>query len=817
MKFFLSHSSADKAMYVKYIADKLGDRAVFDEYTFESGMRTLDEIYRTMQSSDIFVLFLSDAALRSDWVRDEIVNSKRLIDGDNLKRFLPILIDRSIDHRDPRIPSWISEHYNLRLVSRPAVALRRINTAFAQLSLAKHQKFDRRKELFVGRNTELSELERRFDDYTKPVPSAVFVTGLREIGRKSFLLNALKKTNKIERYYEPIRLNLQQEDGIEGFISKVFDIGLYPDSMDISDLSGASLPQKIDMLAELLSAVGTQNEVLLIDDWRSIVRFGGELSEWFLEVCKKLPENKTILAIASAYAPRVGKVREQDRVYTVRLRELDPEERIGLLVRYLRDVADRRDVGSGDFAAFRRVLNGHPEQAIFAAQLIADVGIQAAVERMPEVVEFSSVRASIYLDRYLDDEDKIEFLTFLSWFDFISFELLTTIASDINLPLLDYISEFVEDSICDAMGSVGEYVRLNDVVRDYVARGSLQIPERYANSLRGFAKDMFQNGDYSDFDYSDKYAAVRVSLLEGEHVPESLLIPAHFLGAISQKYKNRKYSDVIVLADRILAKDNYEEYIRSQIRFYLCMSLARTRSNRFMAEVHKVKGVDHNYILGFYYRRIGRYNLALERLEKAVEEQRWEENAKREMVLIYNIMEEYDQAFAMARDSYRNGPTNPINVQAYFEVLINVPRTANVLIELHATLESISKITSEKGLEVACCMNGQYAFHVDHDVRKAFAILEEGIERFPSSPYPLLAKLEVAVAIKSITDIEWCLARLRNSDAAGYQAKVQIVKAEIMAMALAGQKGKALARINSDLDFIFSAARDRFRDRVSAL
>lgn len=561
----------------------------------------------------------------------------------------------------------------------------------------------------------------------------------------------------------------------------------------------------------------SQNEVILIDDWRSIVRFGGELAEWFLEVCRKLPANKTILGIASAYAPHIAKVREHDRLYSVRLRELDPEERMGLLVRYLRDVADRRDVGSEDFAAFKHVLNGYPEQAIYAAQLIADMGLKAAVDRMPEVVEFSSTKASVYLDRYMDDSDKLEFLTFLSWFDFISFELIARIQDDTNLNLMDYISEFVADSICDTLGSVGEYVRLNDVIRDYVARGSLQIPGRYAASIRTFAKELFQGEDFSEFDYSEKYAAVRVSLLEGEHVPERLLIPAHFLGAISQKYKNRKYDDVISLADRILPTENYEEYIRSQIRFYLCMSLARKRSNRFMAEVQKVKGVDHNYILGFFYRRIGRYDLALERLERAVEEQRWQENAKREIVLIYNIMEDYEKAFAMARDSYRSSPTNAINVQAYFEVLINVPRTATVLTEMSATLESVSKINTEKGLEVSCCMNGQYAFHVERDVRKAFSILDEGVDRFPSSPYPLLAKLEVAVSIKSLNDINWCLSRLRNSDAAGYQAKVQIAKAEIIAMALSGQKGKAIAQINSDLDFIFPAARDRFRDRVSAL
>lgn len=45
-KVFLSHSSADKP-YVKKVVDLLGvDNCIYDEYTFEDGMDTLDEIYK---------------------------------------------------------------------------------------------------------------------------------------------------------------------------------------------------------------------------------------------------------------------------------------------------------------------------------------------------------------------------------------------------------------------------------------------------------------------------------------------------------------------------------------------------------------------------------------------------------------------------------------------------------------------------------------------------------------------------------------------------------------------------------------------------
>ena len=59
MQVFLSHSSKDKEHFVKKVAEKLGVRAMYDEFTFESGMNTFDEILKHMNKSDLFVIFLS--------------------------------------------------------------------------------------------------------------------------------------------------------------------------------------------------------------------------------------------------------------------------------------------------------------------------------------------------------------------------------------------------------------------------------------------------------------------------------------------------------------------------------------------------------------------------------------------------------------------------------------------------------------------------------------------------------------------------------------------------------------------------------------
>ncbi|MBZ9806915.1 toll/interleukin-1 receptor domain-containing protein [Mesorhizobium sp. ESP-6-2] len=815
MKSFLSHSSTDKASFISIVADRLGDRAVYDGYNFESGMNTLDEIMRGLSESEVFVLFISNAALESAWVKKEIVIAKPMLDASTIKRFLPILIDKNVDHTDPRIPKWITENYNLRFVAKPTVAVRRITTVFNQLSLGVHPKLDARRKLFVGRNKELDRIERRIDDYSKPLPSALLISGMREIGRKSLLLHSLRKVNKISSTYTPITIPLQQEDGIDGLISKIYDVGIYDGPLDVADLPSMTMGEKVAFLITLLSEFSAQNEILLIDDWRCIVRYGGVTPEWFVPVCEALPPNRLVLAIASATRPKLPPAhRQTTAVYIEKLDELDPEERIGLLVRYLRDIEGIYNLTPDQIGWVRPALNGYPEQAIYAGQLIAEKGVSLAKEAVGEIYDFSAMRASIYVDKYLSNDDVYEFLTFLSWFDFLSIDVISKIRDIVDLPLIEYINEFLDYGICSLIGSVGEYLRLNDVIRDYVARGSLELPRRYSKAMLSISRQVFSTEDSSMFDYSETYASVRAALLAGRDVPGRLLIPAHFLGAISQSYKNRRYKDVIELSYRVLQRSNYETFVKDQARHYLCMALARTRDNRFLAEVQHVKGTEHNYILGFYYRVMGRYDEAIPRLQKAIADGRWEENAKREIVLIHNIQEDYKEAYDLAKESYTDYPGNAITVQAYFEVLLNMPHDEGNVLEIKAALETIKKVKGEKAEEVRLCMEARYDFHILHSVQTAVSKADTAIGRFPRSPYPVLAKLEIGVSKRDIQVINSALESLRNFDQSDQQVRVPVKKAEIFVLALTGQKDVALSKVDSELRFMHPSAKERLRKRI---
>ena len=109
-KAFLSHSSKDKEL-VEKIARQLGNNNChYDKFSFEAGALTLNEIFQKLNDTDIFVLFISDSALKSSWVKKEITYAKVLLNKKQIDRIFPIIIDKSINHNDTRIPLWIRKY-----------------------------------------------------------------------------------------------------------------------------------------------------------------------------------------------------------------------------------------------------------------------------------------------------------------------------------------------------------------------------------------------------------------------------------------------------------------------------------------------------------------------------------------------------------------------------------------------------------------------------------------------------------------------------------------------------------------------------------
>ncbi len=812
MKCFLSHSSADKGRYVSIVASKLGPYAEYDEKTFEEGMGNLEEIMNAMNRSQIFVLFISDHSLNSKWVKTEITEAKRLLVNGDLKRFFPLIIDKSITHEDSRLPEWIRQNYNLRPITRPVVAAKRIRERMIEASWKSHPMLKERDQIFVGRNAQIAGFEQRIDDFNKRQPLVVFASGLREIGRKATMRYSLRKSNIVRDTYDPARIDLTQEDGIEGFITKLNDLG-FSEAIDISNMMVRKQHEKAILCAQLLSDLFDAKEIIIIEDHYCIVRFDRDIAPWFLQVIDNLENESLGLCIATSSKAAKYKYVRDDRFYFMEIPELERTERDGLFKRYSEYL--KLELSLEDFRNFSPLLNGFPEQVTYAASLIESLGKKDAFDKADEIVSFSTYKASIFIKKYEENEEIISFLRFISSFEFISLDFITSIERKLSKSLNEILDRLLADSVCEPIGNAGQYFRVNEVIRDAIVRDRTRLTEEYRTALRSFVEKFSHDYDAEYYDISEYHIAIKEALTSGIELPESMLIPAHFLKTMKDLYNKGSYREVVALADRVLLKEAYYDKHTSQdIRYYLCQSLARMHNVRFTSEVQKIKGPEHDFLFGFYYRLKGRYDDAIERYKSAMKEQRTEQRARREYVFVLTTVEAYEDALSLARENYERYPSNPFLVQAYFNCLLHTSIDPNCAEKLQDVLDSLKNIRGARANEMLDTLTARYEFQFGNK-ELSFQMINAAIEIHTNVVYPILTKLDMAIHDMQHDTISSCVRRLESGRiSAGH--KVAILKAKVILTAIEGDKPRALRMIDKDLGHLNEKAREKLQLRVHA-
>ena len=281
VKAFLAHSSNDKG-YVRIIAEKLGPhKCIIDEHTFEEGMKTIEEIEKGLERTDIFVIFLSDSALKSKWINSELDSAYLLLNKREIKRIFPIIIDKNITYDDKRIPDWMRDEYNLKYISRPVVSSRRIIQKLREIVWNFNPIIKEREQIFVGRNELIKKYEERIDSPDDPTPICFVASGLNNIGRKSLIRNSYYKTNVFDTTYKPSIISLNWKESIEDFIRKLDDLGL-SEPVELYDLLQKNVDEKVLIAVKIIKDIQKVKEKVFINDHGCIVTPFGKISNWFL-------------------------------------------------------------------------------------------------------------------------------------------------------------------------------------------------------------------------------------------------------------------------------------------------------------------------------------------------------------------------------------------------------------------------------------------------------------------------------------------------------------------------------------------------------
>jgi tetratricopeptide (TPR) repeat protein len=815
IKCFLSHSSLDKP-YVREVYAKLRKESViFDEMTFEEGMSPSEEIIAGLDDTSLFVLFISHNALESPWVRDELSRAKDRVDQGIIDRIYPIIIDESITYADKRIPGWMKKGFNIQHIRQTKVCARKINARMREISWKTHPTLKEREQIFVGRNDQIKRLEERLDDLSLPTPQVVIASGLSSIGRKAFLRNSLKKASVIRESYEFPLISLETTDSIEDFILKLDDLGL-SESRPLKNALNTRIDQKIQMALDLAQDIAREKERVLIEDRGAIVQYDGEIVDWFSSIIEQMKGSDHVLfCISSKFRANKRIARQNPAFYMEELPELDKAERSGLLKRYSR--FKKLEIEKDDLLFFADLLTGYPDQVIFAVDTISDSSVYEAKRSSHVIQEYASDKARVIVEQYRDDQKALDFLYLLSKFEFVSFDFIFGLVGENEY--YEILNSFLISSVCERLGGNGDYIRLNEVVRDYIARNRFGMPVAFAERLREYVKEFLATYQDDNKDISEYIFSMQEALISGASIDERILIPSYFLKTIRHLYDaNRNYKEVIRLSDRVLVNEAYlHKDIVIHIRFMKCQALARLREPDFFSEVKHIPEPDNSFLHGFFYRISGQQEKALTSYQRVLQRKPNDFKTKSEIVLVYMQSDEHELAYDLAKEVYERIPNNPLNANNYLSCLFYKDRhevDRQLLEELALRLKSNP---SNRSQEMYSSARAKILANFDGDLAGAFSLIEESINRYPDVNYPILTLADLAIQHKQLARLERAVKLLDNTATKSMQTYRTYIRYKATYLAMKGQKSSAVALVHKELSGIRRESLTKLCERLMAI
>ncbi|TMO21022.1 toll/interleukin-1 receptor domain-containing protein [Pseudoalteromonas sp. S4741] len=809
IKAFLSHSSQDKEHYVRNVANWLDkDDIIYDEYTFEEGERPLDQIIDGLDKSEIFVIFLSDNALNSEWVIKEITEAKIRLDSDQINKIFPIIIDDKIQYTDSRIPEWLRDNYNLKPIKRANVAARRIHNKLREVSWTKHPELKIRENYFVGRLTELDSFEERIHDFSKEKPTVLICSGFNGVGRRSLIHKGCLKTNISECSHKPSAIFLDRNVSIEDFILKLNDFGLIDFGDSLEALSDKTVDEKIGYIHQVMNAAYNSKELIYFIDDGCLVNYKRELNSWFEKAISTY--NKTaypVFCIASKYKVAFPARPKNDSFFFLEITELSTVERR----RFFSQLAGlyKLELSLEQFDDICNLLSGLPEQVAFAADMLREDNQTSFHDKLAILADYNSERAATLLNKYESKESTLDFIRMLSKFEVITMDFLFSIVNEEEF--YPVIEELAAEHIIELIGLDGDIVRLNDVVRDYIARNRLTFSSELSERITERVKTTIERDDLFELDSSEFIFSIKEALKEGTKIDDKFLIPSHYLRCMKDLYYNRgSLQRIIDLADLILEKkSNIDDSALQDIRYYLCLALAKTKNPRLLKEVQLINGDEHDFLLGFYYRLQGRYKDALERFQKIENSRYVAARCKREIVQVYVQMEEYDKALDYAKKNYEDNRSNQFHTQAYFNCLINTDEAKKNSALLKELIHNLRSIGSEQSIEMSNIAEAIFEAKINDSEVTAFDKIKDCIAIYPENHYPLLAACDIALKFNNLEEFESALEELLKISKNNHISQRSLNRYRALSAALKGDEGAALSLIRDDINRYPEESRQR--------
>ncbi len=714
-KIFFSHSSRQKNIVNEVVDRYIGrDFSVVDSFAFDAGKKLTDEIKKSISTSDVFVLFISNESLESEWVKEELIYVRDFLDMKTMT-FCPFIVDKNIEVSDDRIRPWIKD-YLLKIYESPGLIAHIIRGCYNKHIVSQGMKTPAiaKSVVFEGRDRELQQLGEKYFTDKNILRRAVIVSGMQHIGRKRLLKEAIvrKFSPKYDESYEPIIVSLTDSDSIDIFINQIAEYIATESAKSISQRLIEKPESAVNVCVDLLNRIAEQNIRIIIDDNGSIVRYDGNIVDWFKELLRSSNLiNQTHFYIASRIRPKISTEEYFDGLVQVTPISPMDQKQIRTLFNAYSMFLDVQ-LSSPDADYFISKLTGYPEQ-VYA---IVDTLLNSNINTVKGSVDFLTHRFDKDLDalfNYLkSDSDAVQLLVILTHFEFINVEQLHQIYDNKD-KLNSLIEQFENFSLFETFGLSRQYIRLSHNVSDFIDRKRLPLTEKYNTKIQEFTSNIIKNIDDNSLDFATYLYGIKEMLIKGQiKISRKIVLPSYANKAIFEQYKGKKYNEVIDIADNILNYYNVRAYkdILYSIRYWKCLAMCRLGNEELHKEVRFFKDEhpsSYHFLLGFYYRLRYEYPKAKDHYEAALKcaggsDAKYITKAINELAIINMKQGHYDEAVKLVEMSIKgNDSINPYIRNIYFRSLVRSRKAnATTLANLKNLLSNSSESDKDLLLEI---------------------------------------------------------------------------------------------------------------------
>ena len=727
MKVFISHSSIDKPFAEEMIEFIGRDSVIFDKYSFEPCENINDSIVKSINDSDVFVLLISNNSLNSNWVKEEVKLASELMIKQGLT-FLPYCIDPGIQAKDPRLEEWVWDRL-VKTYTHPKLAARAIQRGLNKIIAAKFPDLQLTNDLFIGRNIDMSNLEKNHyrEDLTKL--KVMFISGFPFVGRKTLHKRFITQYITKNPYYQPITVRLSSTDSIEQLVIQLNEYVGLVDSREIFNYISQGSDYAIGLCKRLVSELIVAQEKIIIEDDVCIVKPGGSIVDWFLDLLRKIQfPSEVIFYVSTRFRPNPSFIASNSMLMEYPLSTLHRDDMYSLFKHCI--CLNGQKLNEEDINMYVDCFSGYPKQAIDAATIIKTQTPIVAKKKISMLKESYDGNYFPIWDE-LSEKSK-DLVIMMAKFDFINTQLLVDIYNGEDISSL--LEELESFSLYETFGQANEYLCLCPAFSDFITRSKFKLSPGFDKVFKNATKKMMTDIDSELTDISSNLFAIKEMIRSNpKKIDEKYLVPSFVLKVIIEEYHQNHDGIVVEIAHRIIndyKKVNYDSCFNA-IHYWLCCSLCRLQDrDRFEQEINFFKddNFDYNYLYGFYFRHNSKKSSLLKSKQYyqfAISQKEGRDyktitpiaKVEHELVIVMMKLGEFSGAISTAKINYQNNPRNSYHIRAYYNCLVHISGSDKE--ELLTLLKEMKTLGARASSQFLSAMEAQYEFYVNDNFTRA--------------------------------------------------------------------------------------------------